>query len=165
VLNGDVEIYTNIDGSYGFPDLQCGLCYSVIPSSEGFDFEPPSYTYCPLLGVVEGQDFTAVPVSLVSDELADPVRELRLYPCRPNPLSISGTIRFDLPRDATVKLRVYSATGRCVGTLVDNQVEAGRHSVEWIRVGPAGNTLEPGLYFLQLETLSSRLTTKTLVVQ
>ena len=49
----------------------------------------------------------------------------------PNPFNPSTTIEFGLPEAGKVKLAVYDITGREVAVLLNADVSAGRHHVNW----------------------------------
>ena len=63
----------------------------------------------------------------------------------PNPFNPSTVIRYSLPADARVTLRVFDVLGREIATLVDARVPAGSHSVSW-NAGSVGS----GVYFARL---------------
>lgn len=69
-----------------------------------------------------------------------------LYQNYPNPFNPSTYISFDLPRSAKVKISVYDVIGRLVKVLVDEQMPAGIHKVEF-----RGDGLSSGAYFYRLE--------------
>jgi hypothetical protein len=64
----------------------------------------------------------------------------------PNPFNMRTTICFSLPQREHVTLKVFDVLGREVATLVDGEMEAGEHTVnfnaEWI---------PGGVYFAQLK--------------
>lgn len=74
-----------------------------------------------------------------------------LYGASPNPFGPSTTIRFDLPRPATVKLAVYDISGRKVRTLVDGALGAGHRSIVWDGRDDGHNAAGSGLYFYRME--------------
>ncbi len=64
----------------------------------------------------------------VHDELARP-KQLVLFQNYPNPFNPETTIKFLLPRDAFVTLKVYDVVGREHATLVEEYLATGNHSV------------------------------------
>jgi len=64
----------------------------------------------------------------------------------PNPFNPSTQIHFALPRASNVRIRVYSAMGQLVTTLVDSRFDAGYHSVVF-----DGTNLSSGVYFCRIE--------------
>ncbi|MDZ7269340.1 MAG: T9SS type A sorting domain-containing protein [candidate division KSB1 bacterium] len=70
----------------------------------------------------------------------------------PNPFNPATTIRFAVPSEQFVTLKVYDNLGKLVATLVDGAVAAGTHSVEFEAAG-----LASGLYWYRLETAQGLL--------
>ena len=68
-----------------------------------------------------------------------------LYQSYPNPFNPSTTLRYDLPNDSKVILKIYDMLGNEVSTLVNHSETAGNHYV----VFNAGN-LSSGVYFARL---------------
>jgi hypothetical protein len=64
----------------------------------------------------------------------------------PNPFNPSTQIAFDLPENSRVSLKIYDVLGRKVATLLDEQREAGRHTVSWNAEG-----MPSGVYFTRLD--------------
>lgn len=70
-----------------------------------------------------------------------------LYQNYPNPFNPVTTIKYDLPRDAKVTVKIYDLLGREVAVLVNNDIKkAGTYNVEWY----AGN-FASGVYFYKIE--------------
>ena len=63
----------------------------------------------------------------------------------PNPFNPTTTIQYGLPQDARVTLEVYDVLGRRVTELVNGQVAAGYHEVEF-----KATSLASGLYFYRM---------------
>ncbi len=68
-----------------------------------------------------------------------------LHPAYPNPFNNVAILRFDLPHDATVHLRVYDNLGREVAQLMEQAVDAGSHNIRF-----AAGDLPSGMYFLHM---------------
>ncbi|NNG27656.1 MAG: T9SS type A sorting domain-containing protein, partial [Ignavibacteriaceae bacterium] len=65
----------------------------------------------------------------------------------PNPFNPSTEIKFAIPQIANVTLKVFDVLGREVVTLVDEQMEAGKHSL----IFNAAN-LSSGVYYYTIIT-------------
>jgi hypothetical protein len=63
----------------------------------------------------------------------------------PNPFNPVTTLAYDLTSPARVSIKLYDVSGREVRTLVDGDVESGRHSVVLSAVG-----LPSGVYFCRM---------------
>lgn len=64
----------------------------------------------------------------------------------PNPFNPSTTIKYDLPVDGQVSLKVFNVLGQEVATLVNEEQRAGYKSIEWNATNVAS-----GVYFCQLQ--------------
>jgi hypothetical protein len=77
--------------------------------------------------------------------------DFQLAPSYPNPFSSMSTVTYALPRAEHVVLEVFDLMGRRVATLVDEEVDAGFHSVVWDGRGNGGQTdLASGVYVYRL---------------
>jgi hypothetical protein len=65
----------------------------------------------------------------------------------PNPFFGSTNIVFTLEEPNIVTLNVYNIIGRAVATLVDDELEAGKHSIAWNAAG-----LPSGVYYYELSS-------------
>ena len=78
----------------------------------------------------------------------------------PNPFNPTTTIEFSLPKAAYVRLDVYNILGQQVTRLVDGDLPAGDHRVEF-----DGYNLATGVYFYRLATHDFHATKKMLLVK
>jgi Peptidase family C25/Secretion system C-terminal sorting domain len=60
----------------------------------------------------------------------------------PNPFNPTTTIRYALPEDGRVQVKIFDVLGREVALLVDGYLAKGYHTVEWNGIGAAS-----GIYF------------------
>ena len=67
----------------------------------------------------------------------------------PNPFNPSTQIRFGLPFESNVKLKIYNILGQTVTQLANETMQSGYHTLEW----NAGN-LTSGIYFYSIEANS-----------
>ena len=78
----------------------------------------------------------------------------------PNPFNPKTEISFSLPKEELVKLSVFNTKGELVKELVNGKVSAGNH-----RVNFNAENLNSGIYFYSLETGSTKLSKKMLLVK
>lgn len=87
-------------------------------------------------------------------DAGDPVSasELRLGLGVTNPSGSSAALRYRLPAEDEVRLRVYDAGGRMLDVLVDEMQGAGNYELRWDGVDGSGRPVPSGTYFFQLST-------------
>lgn len=78
----------------------------------------------------------------------------------PNPFNPSTTIKYDLPKDSRVSLKLFNIIGQEVATLVNEEQKAGYKSVEWNASGVAS-----GVYFYRLNAGSYTSVKKLLLLK
>ncbi len=83
-----------------------------------------------------------------------------LFQNYPNPFNPTTNIKFNLPKEAKVKLTIYDAIGKEITTLVDGQMSAGSHVVTF-----NATNLASGVYFYRIEAGSFRMTNKMLLMK
>jgi photosystem II stability/assembly factor-like uncharacterized protein len=108
------------------------------------------------------------PVSAVKAAQGQPPEDVGLYQNFPNPFNPSTTIRYALPHRAHVTLKLFNTLGQQVATLVNGEVEAGYHEVQFSAIGGSasgGNAsgLASGVYFYRLNA-GDYVATKRLLV-
>jgi hypothetical protein len=98
--------------------------------------------------------------------LTTPVREdiqpnrLTLYPNYPNPFNPTTTFRFELAQPEWITLKIVDLLGREHATLVSGRLERGAHEVPW-----NATTGESGVYFVQLQSPTSRSVRRVVLVK
>jgi hypothetical protein len=83
-----------------------------------------------------------------------------LYQNYPNPFNPTTNIKFALPSSGHVKLTIYDVTGREVTTLVNNELSAGTHNIEW-----RAKDMASGIYLYRIEAGSFVKVNKMLLVK
>ncbi len=92
--------------------------------------------------------FTVVTTGVIAEEKILP-KAYSLAQNYPNPFNPSTTIKYSIPEQSYVTLKVYDILGREVGTLVNEEKPAGNYEVEFNPV--SGNQhLASGIYFYQI---------------
>ena len=76
---------------------------------------------------------------------------LALHQNYPNPFNPVTSIRYDLPQDELVNIKVYDMLGRIVRSLVNSQQAAGYHSVKWGATSDRNEPISAGLYIYTIQ--------------
>lgn len=95
----------------------------------------------------------------VQDDIVS-VTNFELSQNYPNPFNPSTKISFSLPESHHVKLNVYSVLGERISTLYEGTLSAGTHSVSF-----DGTGLTSGIYIYRLETETSSITKKMILLK
>jgi len=111
----------------------------------------------PIVWWVEGDDGSDVTPSVkrtlfvpikaevsVARETA-PVTEYALNSAYPNPFNATLTIGYQLPQEGMVSVAIFDLSGRLVSRLVEQNRQAGRHTVTW-----RANEIPSGLYIVRM---------------
>jgi len=73
----------------------------------------------------------------------------------PNPFNPSTQIKYSIPKDGQVTLKVYNMLGQEVATLVNQQQQAGNYTVNF-----NASRLASGIYMYRIQSGSFSLTKK-----
>lgn len=87
----------------------------------------------------------------------------------PNPFNPSTTINFSIPQKSNVTLKVYDVLGNEVRTLLDEEIEAGYHQIEFDANSHSGlsgiSGLPSGIYFYKLQAGKFSETKKMIMIK
>ncbi|MDI6840495.1 MAG: T9SS type A sorting domain-containing protein [bacterium] len=82
-------------------------------------------------------------------------KSLKVLEVYPNPSFGNALIKYELPENAIVSLRLYDISGRLVNTIYSGTQEKGEYEVE-LNGEYMGSPLPTGIYFLRLEVPINR---------
>ena len=106
----------------------------------------PGKTYRYMIGVVdEDGEFISPVVEAKSSALG-----AELLQNVPNPFNPRTTISFTVPEREVVSLVVFDTRGGVVRVLVADELDFGRHDVEWDGLNDAGLQVSSGVYYCRL---------------
>ena len=83
----------------------------------------------------------------------------------PNPFNSETEIRYSIPEDSRVSLKIYNLLGKEVKSLVNQEQSAGHYRVHWNGSDANGNLLPSGVYFYRIETAQYSKTRKLTVLK
>ena len=94
--------------------------------------------------------------SMVPDEFA-------LYQNYPNPFNPATRLRYDIPENSHVNIKIYDLIGRKVKTLVNQTQDAGFKSIIWNATNDYGKPVSAGIYLYQIQA-GEYISTKKMVL-
>ena len=100
-----------------------------------------------------------------NDEPANVPGSFALHPAYPNPFNPITNLRYDLPEQAQVTIRIYDLIGREVTHLINTTQEAGYKSVQWNATDSFGKPVSAGVYFYQIRTAGFVQTRKMVLLK
>lgn len=156
------EIYPTIAKEGNTPG-NVGVVFQVSECPGSNSFTNTETPRCPVYWVYRRYDpvtgnLIPIGVKTISNEVPN---SFALHQNYPNPFNPSTKIKFDVPRNGLVTLKVYDMVGRLVSTLINNEyITAGSKEVTF-----AGHNLASGVYFYRLEAGEFTATRKMTLVK
>ncbi len=86
--------------------------------------------------------------------------QFKLYNAYPNPFNPSTTIKYEIPKESNVTIKIFDVMGRDVTTLLNTEQKAGEHEIEW-----NAKNFSSGIYFYQIRAKEFVSTKKMLLVK
>jgi hypothetical protein len=86
-------------------------------------------------------------VSVIEVQTTETPLSYELMQNYPNPFNPTTSIKFGLPEKANVSLAIYNQLGEKIATLVNGELGAGYHKVEW-----NASNMTSGIYFYEIRT-------------
>lgn len=88
-----------------------------------------------------------------------------LHTAYPNPFNPAATIKFTLAEPGHVNITVYNIKGQRLKTIVDENMERGRHHIVWHGDDYSGNRLGSGVYLYRMSAFDYTKTRKILMLK
>lgn len=83
----------------------------------------------------------------------------------PNPFNTTTGIKYQLPENSEVTLRIYNLTGQLVKILIDQKLPAGIYTVHWNGIDGQGKPVASGTYLYVLKANKSVIVRKMVLLQ
>lgn len=103
-----------------------------------------------IIAMVENQIITGI------DPRSALPKEYKLHRNFPNPFNPVTTIKYDLPADSRVTLKIYNILGQEVRTLVNEYQAAGYKALQWDGRNQRGEPVSSGIYIYRLSASSAK---------
>lgn len=117
-------------------------------------------------GVTSSDTFTVIfDIQVSIDEVAGIPKTFALNQNYPNPFNPTTFIKYDLPKEAIVKIVIYDLMGRKVRTLVNEKQNAGYKSIIWNGRDNNGQMVSSGMYIYQMITDEFQKTKKMMLLK
>lgn len=173
-----VELHLSIDGGATYP-TPIGTLYGVLPGTpHTILFQPQidmttteakirgtAYISSGTLTGFSDSLFTIATPTAVEAVATTTAPRFELGRNSPNPFNPATTIAFAVDRAGPVTLRIYSARGAVVKTVVNGRLEAGAYRARWDGTSDHGSRLASGIYLYRLESGGRSLSRKMTLLQ
>ncbi|MGD8306292.1 MAG: T9SS type A sorting domain-containing protein [Ignavibacteria bacterium] len=103
---------------------------------------------------------TEIDESVLGVQSNNQLGDFKLHQNFPNPFNPSTIIRYEIPERSMISIKVYDLLGNEIVTLVEEEKQAGVHTVEF-----DAEDLSGGLYFYQLTAGEFSLTNKMILLK
>lgn len=91
--------------------------------------------------------------------------EFELAQNYPNPFNPSTALRYAIPKNSKVSLKVYNELGQLVRTLVEQNQSAGHHEIVWDGTSDLGANVSSGIYIVRLENSGASTSRKIMLLK
>lgn len=154
-FDGDGNLHTAIEANTGMmlidaernwwgtdrPDTVANLFIGPVSYQPWDTSEPAIYDAC--------AGFGGAPLIVTPQLIPEKFSLMQNYP---NPFNAATVIRYSLPRESKVSIKIYNILGRLVAKLVDGTKPAGLHEVVWDGTNRKGEKVSSGIYFYRIQT-------------
>jgi len=122
----------------------------------GVDVGLPFNGTAPDLGAFEFNNATSIKIN---ESISNDFQVFQNYP---NPFNPSTIIKFNIPENSNVKIKVYDLLGNLVAELLNSFLTAGTYSIVW---KADDFNLNSGIYFIRIECERSAKTIKAMYLK
>ncbi len=146
------NIYWSTDGGATYPklDTTVGVQYFITVPSNGL--------YMFYVTTVDKAGHESVPSNIVQTNVVIGIQEpgqgsdISMIKLGPNPFVQNLGIDVRVAHDTRLTIRVSDLNGNLMQTLYDSEISAGVQHIDWSGQDHSGNSLQPGMYMIQLFT-------------
>lgn len=114
--------------------------------------------YCAIASEFYNSCYNTLPIGIINHSAL--VKEFHLYQNYPNPFNPTTQIKFDLPKDEFVTIKVYNVLGKEVAMLLNEKKVQGSYNISF-----DGSSLPSGVYFYRLQAGDFTETKKMVLIK
>lgn len=103
---------------------------------------------------IDDIEFISVESTLDVENVEQIPENFALYQNYPNPFNPMTTIKYQLPEESYVTLKIYNLLGQEVRSLIDDVQKAGYNSIVWDGKNNSGMNVSSGIYIYRLDAKS-----------
>ena len=92
-------------------------------------------------------------------------KNFQLMGAYPNPFNPVTQIKYNLPEDSFVSIKIYDVMGRNIKTLLNEQKMGGYHTIRWDATNNFGEAVPAGIYFYTIDAGSFTNTKKMIFLK
>ena len=153
----NIDSFTTVPNSFvaGYGTSGSPHAYSFVDTTVGIGNWTYRLKQIDVGGTFQYSDTLGIGVSTGVRETTLP-KAFALYQNYPNPFNPTTVIRYDIPLESYVSVKVYNTLGQRVATLVDGAESVGYKSISWNASGVAS-----GMYFYHMKATSVANPSKT----
>ncbi len=140
---------TDAAGTYRIPGLPSGSL-TVVAAREGYNTNETAVMLNEPTESLGGVNLVITPPVVLDVESGSTPVTFALQQNYPNPFNPTTSISFSLPVAGAASLVIYNLIGQEVVALVNGELEAGTHTVQWNGKDRSGFAVASGLYFYRL---------------
>ena len=70
----------------------------------------------------------------------------------PNPFTAATSISFEIFESGLTSIAIFDLTGRTISVIQDQELLAGKHTIQWDGIDQNGNLVSAGLYLCRIES-------------
>ncbi len=140
-------------------DLLNNGSYEILISMRDIKEQPNYNLYKYITKIYKPDSLTSV----IDDKLLP--SKFNLYQNYPNPFNPNTTIKFNTGHIGNVSIKVHDIIGKEIKILINKNLPAGEHSVQWNGKDDKGNALPSGIYFIRMIADNFHKTIKTILLK
>jgi hypothetical protein len=152
-----VPTITNSEGVYTFNELTIDQEYSLFANGSGYENNSQTFDQEGLVTIIDIEM-----VDVLSVDIVGLAKEVKLGKNYPNPFNPVTSISFTIPGKQIVQLTIFDILGNEISTLLNSELSAGLHNVQWNGSNMIGQQVASGVYLYTLKTNGKSFTQKML---